>query len=136
MAKFTEECGKDALKQKKSKNHKNKKKEHTVNNGADGGGKKRSSPIDLSNLPSKPAKGFPDGWVTREIPRSKGGRLDKYWFSPAKSLKFRSMSEVKRFQARLEEVDGDEDKAMTLYSKGKKKDNSAAGDSKSSKNGV
>lgn len=119
------------------KKKKQKKDDDDVNNkaGSDGaaGARKRGLSLggeELLSLPTQPADDLPTGWVTRSVPRPKGGRSDKYWFSPAKSFKFRSKAEVKRFRSTMEEVDGDESKAMEIIHGGggeKKKKGAAAG---------
>ena len=145
-AKYIEEHGEDALKRKKSKMKKKKKKDSAKKDTAakDGeqnyvvalfvfpqyfltaphlldkpssGGKKQPPGDDLAHIPSKPAEGFPSGWITRLMPRKTGDKSDTYWFSPAKGYKFRSKAEVERFLKCLETADGDEDAAHELHLK-------------------
>jgi len=118
MAKFKEEHGENALKNQPRKSKKLKKRS-SIN-----GGGNHPTGDNLANIPSKPAEGLPDGWVTRNVPRKAGDRADMYWFSPEKSFKFRSKAEVKRFQSSFEKADGDEGAAMELYTKGEKKEKS------------
>lgn len=66
----------------------------------DGEGK-RPTDSTLSQIPSQSASGLPEGWMTKLVPRKNGSSSDRYFFSPAKSYKFRSKAQVKRFQASL-----------------------------------
>lgn len=156
MARFKEEHGEDALKhsKKKKKEKKNKsKKEAKASKGggkdsatapaSDGGakgkkakkegskggddnGKKGAARQSLFNIDAVPAKGLPEGWTTRDVPRkNKPGAHDRYWFSPALQHKFRSKAEVDRFRSKLKDAGGDESRAWELYSKSEK-DRSAA----------
>lgn len=73
--------------------------------------RKRNYGIDI---PSEPAEGFPDGWVTRQIPRAKktDKRLDRYWYSPMLGLAFRNRDDAYHFAMEVERVDGDESKVV------------------------
>eukprot|EP00571_Detonula_confervacea_P001961 CAMPEP_0172320828 /NCGR_PEP_ID=MMETSP1058-20130122/41569_1 /TAXON_ID=83371 /ORGANISM="Detonula confervacea, Strain CCMP 353" /LENGTH=1748 /DNA_ID=CAMNT_0013036181 /DNA_START=90 /DNA_END=5336 /DNA_ORIENTATION=+ len=70
-----------------------------------------------SHITAQPAEGLPDGWVSRRIPRSGGGRKDPYWYSPKKKFKFRSKPDAQRFLENLRETDGDESAAILLFKK-------------------
>jgi len=118
MAKFKEEHGDDALKRK------SKKKKKQTNSGdvvvkrqsSGGGGGSHPTGDNLAHIPAEPAAGFPEGWTTQSVPRKTGDKSDMYWFSPAKSFKFRSKPQVKRFRESLERAGGgDEVAAMELY---------------------
>jgi hypothetical protein len=75
-----------------------------------------------SDVVAQPAKGLPDGWTTRTVPRKNDeSKSDPYWFSPQNSYKFNSIPQVNRFCAYLEQAGGDEAAAFVLYSKDKKK---------------
>jgi len=67
-----------------------------------------------SDIPSEPADGFPDGWVTRQIPRAKktDKRLDRYWYSPILGLAFRNKDDAFHFAAEVEKCGGDESKVV------------------------
>ena len=66
------------------------------------------------DIPSEPAAGFPDGWVTRQIPRAKktDKRLDRYWYSPMLGLAFRNRDDAHRFAKEVERAGGDESKVL------------------------
>ena len=64
---------------------------------------------------------WPEGWIKRVFERQSGsskGHLDRYWYSPQKQKKLRSLVEVRKFLRGLTEYGGDEDKAF-LAVKGK-----------------
>ena len=67
-----------------------------------------------SQHPSQPAAGFPDGWVTRQIPRAKktDKRLDRYWYSPILGLAFRNRDDAYHFATEVEKSGGDESKVV------------------------
>lgn len=67
-----------------------------------------------AEIPSEPADGFPDGWVTRQIPRAKktDKRLDRYWYSPILGLAFRNKEDALYFAAEVEKSGGDESKVV------------------------
>lgn len=73
------------------------------------------------HIPTEPADGFPDGWVTRRIPRKtkrrqkKDNRVDVYYYSPKLGLKFRSEPDARRFLAEMEVSGRDEEVAIALY---------------------
>lgn len=69
----------------------------------------------LAEFPTQPAVDFPEGWITRTIPRPKGEKTDTYYFSPILGFKFRSKPEVRRFLAELSECGGDEGKAVLAF---------------------
>ncbi len=68
-------------------------------------------------IPSVAAEGFPDGWVTRRLPRNNVNdpRMDKYWYSPKLGLKFRNKDDAKRFLNKLEDANGDESEAIIAF---------------------
>lgn len=68
-------------------------------------------------IPSVAAEGFPDGWVTRRLPRNNVNdpRMDKYWYSPKLGLKFRNKDDAKRFLNKLVDADGDESEAIIAF---------------------
>eukprot|EP00578_Thalassiosira_sp_NH16_P000369 CAMPEP_0181140362 /NCGR_PEP_ID=MMETSP1071-20121207/35265_1 /TAXON_ID=35127 /ORGANISM="Thalassiosira sp., Strain NH16" /LENGTH=1283 /DNA_ID=CAMNT_0023227311 /DNA_START=344 /DNA_END=4195 /DNA_ORIENTATION=+ len=57
-----------------------------------------------AHIPSKPAEGLPEGWVTRKIPRKnpRDSRVDTRWYSPELNLRFRSIHDAKTFAERVE----------------------------------
>lgn len=67
-------------------------------------------------IPPEPAVGFPDGWVTRQVPRAKttDKRLDRFWYSPTLGLAFRNRDEALQFASEVERVGGDEAKVVGL----------------------
>ncbi|KAL7492282.1 hypothetical protein ACHAWT_001453 [Skeletonema menzelii] len=67
-----------------------------------------------AHIPSEPADGFPDGWVTRQIPRAKktDKRLDRYWYSPILGLAFRNRDDAHHFATEVERSGGDESKVV------------------------
>jgi len=71
----------------------------------------------LTEFPSQPAVDFPEGWITRTIPRSKGEKTDTFYFSPILGFKFRSKPEVRRFLAEFADCGGDEGKAVLSLKK-------------------
>ncbi|KAL9184797.1 hypothetical protein ACHAXT_002574 [Thalassiosira profunda] len=117
-AQFLKEHGEDALKRGKRK-----KKQSSTN----GSARKRADSLGshpteagMTHIASEPAKGLPEGWVTRAVPRKSGDRSDTFWFSPEESYKFRSMAEVKRYRKSLKRADGDEVAAIKLFKEGEK----------------
>eukprot|EP00986_Skeletonema_menzelii_P009030 scaffold3995_cov133-Skeletonema_menzelii.AAC.3 len=70
-----------------------------------------------AEIPSEAAEGFPDGWVTRRLPRHNANdpRMDKYWYSPKLGLKFRNKDDAKRFLNKLEDANGDESEAIIAF---------------------
>lgn len=67
--------------------------------------------------------GWPVGWKKRVFERQSGaskGHRDRYWHSPEKDYKFRSMTEVKRFMGCLAATGGNEEQAWQLF-KGRQK---------------
>ena len=85
------------------------------------------------NDTSQPAKGLPDGWTLRRVPRKCGQKTDPYWFSPGMSYKFSSLPQVRRFLDCLASAGGDEAAAYDSYTamrskKQKRRVESAAGD--------
>ena len=76
-----------------------------------------------SDSAAQSAKGLPDGWTTRVVPRKTEDskkQSDKYWFSP-KLYKFNSKPQLHRFCELMEQVAGDEAAAYALYLKDKKR---------------
>jgi len=67
-----------------------------------------------ADIPSEPADGFPDGWLTRQIPRAKktDKRLDRYWYSPVLGVAFRNREDAHHFAAEVEKAGGDESKVL------------------------
>ena len=70
-----------------------------------------------AELPNEAADGFPDGWVTRRIPRNNVNdpRMDRYWYSPKLGLKFRNKDDAKRFLNKLNDANGDESEAIIAF---------------------
>jgi len=66
------------------------------------------------DFPSEPADDFPDGWVTRQVPRAKrtDKRLDRYWYSPMLGLAFRNRDDAYHFAMEVERVGGDESQVL------------------------
>jgi hypothetical protein len=67
---------------------------------------------------------WPEGWVKKVFQRMSGatkGGTDKYWYSPQRACKLRSIKEVKRFLKAMQLADGNEQKAhqMVKTMKGK-----------------
>ncbi|KAL7247562.1 hypothetical protein ACSBR2_002474 [Camellia fascicularis] len=52
---------------------------------------------------------LPDGWVVEEVPRSRNGKTDKYYYEPGTGRQFRSLIAVERY---LEEM-GDENAPLS-----------------------
>ena len=87
------------------------------------------APADASNvrLPAKeiysgPATeaGVPPGWTKKIFERQSGqskGHQDRYWYSPVHKMKFRSLTEIKRFVPLLEAAGGDEKAAWKEFKK-------------------
>jgi len=76
--------------------------------------------------PTTPAVNFPNGWVTRSVPRlsTKEGQQtsDLYYYSPQLGYKFRSKPEVQRFLDCIDKVsNGDERVAIGEFRELKKK---------------
>lgn len=152
-AKFLEEYGEDAFLKTNKKTKKTKKTKNLATNNDIGSADSNGSEVKMQNLDgsrghpatgenassdvvAQPAKGLPDGWTTRTVPRKNDdSKSDPYWFSPKNFYKFNSIPQVNRFCAYLEQVGGDEAAAFVLYSKDKKKkpdDLPAAGKGESS----
>ena len=74
-----------------------------------------------SKIPALPASEFGEGWKVREVPRSNGTHIDRYYYSPIMGYKFRSKAEVGRFLEHLEEANGDESMAIDAFKGSKKK---------------
>eukprot|EP00985_Skeletonema_marinoi_P019689 scaffold11395_cov182-Skeletonema_marinoi.AAC.4 len=70
-----------------------------------------------AEIPSEAAEGFPDGWVTRRLPRNNANdpRMDRYFYSPKLGLKFRSKDDAKRFLNKVEDANGDEAEAIIAF---------------------
>ena len=123
-AEFIEEYGEGAMKfgpRSKGKVDELKQEEerHSVERG--GGGDSTGEKRGISTSDKIPAKGLPNGWTTRVVPRKDKSQSDTYWYSPVMLYKFRSMSAVKTFLKLLEETKGDEVRAnKLLQSSGKK----------------
>ena len=67
-------------------------------------------------------KTLDDGWVLEEVKRSTGA-IDRYWYSPLTSKKFRSRIELSLFKAILKEVgESNEEEAWKIFqaARGKK----------------
>jgi Methyl-CpG binding domain len=96
--------------------------------------KKRSSPQKASSLSKISAKllseypadkdylrpqGWPPGWITKEFERTSGaskGTKDRYWYSPIRHYKLRSLVQVRKFLDLLEIHGGDEKVAVQILS--------------------
>ena len=67
--------------------------------------------------PPEAAEDLPPGWISRRIPRASTNNKtgDVYYFSPNTGYKFRSRPEVARFLECLQQADGNEDVAITLF---------------------
>jgi hypothetical protein len=62
--------------------------------------------------------GWPTGWTKRTFERKSGaskGHTDRYWYTPQKEYKLRSMVEVKRFMAFVKDTNGDEELAWEYF---------------------
>jgi Methyl-CpG binding domain len=91
--------------------------------------KKRSSPskgpvVAAKLLSEHPAEkdylrpeGWPPGWITKVFERQSGatrGTRDRYWYSPIRQCKLRSLVEVRRFLDILETNHGDEEVSFQI----------------------
>lgn len=67
-----------------------------------------------ADIPGEQAEGFPDGWLTRRIPRAKktDKRLDRFWYSPILGLAFRNRDDAYQFATEVERAGGDESKVL------------------------
>jgi hypothetical protein len=67
--------------------------------------------------PAELATEFPSGWTLRRIPRSSTNNRtsDIYYFSPQENFKFRSRPEVSRFLDYLQQTNGNEAAAISLF---------------------
>lgn len=67
-----------------------------------------------ADIPGEHAEGFPDGWLTRRIPRAKktDKRLDRFWYSPILGLAFRNRDDAYQFATEVERAGGDESKVL------------------------
>lgn len=79
----------------------------------------RSEPVPIwEGEPNEKIEGgWPDGWVKKIFARKHGaskGATDRYWYSPNKKIKLRSLVEVKKFLKALIDTNGDEQKAKKL----------------------
>ena len=127
-AEFIEEYGEDAMKfgpRSKGKVDELEQEEERDSvergGGGGGGGDSTGEKRGISTSDKIPAKGLPNGWTTRVVPRKDKSQSDTYWYSPVMLYKFRSMSAVKTFLKLLEETKGDEVRAnKLLQSSGKK----------------
>lgn len=61
---------------------------------------------EYSHITSQSAKGLPEGWLTRRIPRknTKCNGFDTCWFSPELKLQFQSFREAKMFAERMKDL--------------------------------
>mmetsp|Transcript_33717 Transcript_33717/g.71874 ORF Transcript_33717/g.71874 Transcript_33717/m.71874 type:complete len:1337 (-) Transcript_33717:99-4109(-) len=75
---------------------------------------RRHSGEEDAHIPSRPADGLPNGWLTRRIPREnpRDSRVDSRWYSPELNLRFRSFQEAKTFAERVEAIGKGEAAAM------------------------
>lgn len=69
----------------------------------------RAHPIEISRgAPDEPLEGgWPTGWVRKVYERQSGaskGHRDRYWYTPEKKFKLRSMSDVRKFIAYFKTV--------------------------------
>ena len=63
---------------------------------------------------------WPKGWVKKVYKRATGdskGATDRYWFSPVKHYKFRSLKEISRFFACMKACADDETNAWRMFKK-------------------
>ena len=59
--------------------------------------------------------GWPSGWVKMVFRRTKSGIFDRYYFTPEKKFKLRSLKKVKQFIDILAtRAKGDEEKALAM----------------------
>jgi len=73
-------------------------------------------------FPATKAREYPDGWLTRTVPRKKNSRTgDRYFYSPKLKIRLRSKLEVGRFLDCLAEHQGNEEKAWSSLRKQKTK---------------
>ncbi|KAK1747102.1 hypothetical protein QTG54_002446, partial [Skeletonema marinoi] len=71
-------------------------------------------------FPATKAREYPDGWLTRTVPRKKNSRTgDRYFYSPKLKIRLRSKLEVGRFLDCLAEHQGDEENAWSSLRKQK-----------------
>jgi Methyl-CpG binding domain len=82
----------------------------------------RPPAIEISNGPPDEILqipgGWPPGWTRKVFERQSGaskGHRDRYWYSPKKSYKFRSIKNVLEFLADMVTTGGDEELAHKLY---------------------
>lgn len=74
-----------------------------------------------SGVPDEKLPGYdawPEGWIKRLFERGSGeskGHTDRYWYSPVKQYKFRSMVEISRFFAAMEKTNHDEEEAWKIF---------------------
>jgi Methyl-CpG binding domain len=64
-------------------------------------------------------QGWPPGWITKEFERTSGaskGTKDRYWYSPIRHYKLRSLVQVRKFLGLLEIHGGDEKVAIQILS--------------------
>jgi Methyl-CpG binding domain len=64
---------------------------------------------------------WPKGWIREVCERLSGktkGDHDRYWFPPNRGIRLRSMIEVTRFLAILEQCNGDYDTTIHIFKKG------------------
>jgi hypothetical protein len=73
---------------------------------------------DFPNEPLGGGRAWSPGWIRRIVPRGNGAtrKSDKFWFTPVKKLKLRSIKQVEIFMDLISEFDGDEE--MTLEAMG------------------
>eukprot|EP00571_Detonula_confervacea_P010596 CAMPEP_0172305424 /NCGR_PEP_ID=MMETSP1058-20130122/6717_1 /TAXON_ID=83371 /ORGANISM="Detonula confervacea, Strain CCMP 353" /LENGTH=1376 /DNA_ID=CAMNT_0013017021 /DNA_START=256 /DNA_END=4386 /DNA_ORIENTATION=+ len=79
---------------------------------------KHQSGDEDAHIPSQPAEGLPEGWVTRRISRQNphDSRVDTRWYSPELNLRFRSIHDAKLFSQRVEALGKGEAAAIQLMS--------------------
>ena len=86
------------------------------------GAKKQNAVKVWEGAPDEPLEGgWPEGWIKKIFERAGGltkGRGDRYWYSPHKKYKFRSMLEVKKYLGILRTLGSsevDEDIAWRMF---------------------
>jgi hypothetical protein len=82
---------------------------------SDSPGKAAAAQVIWSGPPDEKLDGgWPQGWIKKIYNRSRGPRIDRYWYSPKNQFKLRSMVECRKFIAALVEHSGDEQAAFQI----------------------
>lgn len=84
-------------------------------------GGRKASPLVSEGAPDDvyPGTGdWPAGWKKRVFQRQSGatkGQFDSYWYTPILQVKLRSMAEIRRWLAAMEQTNGDEEASRLIY---------------------